>query len=284
LGALVEMTRAKTLPQSVGLLLLGAYGAERNWRFWLSHTARLEFALLSVLVVLTTATSMLVNDYYDYQNGNDALCSDRPLVQGRVRPETVKGACKWLYATHIALTLLVRAPIVRLCVYLNTIATFLYSRHFKPIPVVKNVLCASVIATTLALGATVVKGSLRASVAAVWPLMLIVGCGIAHREMAMDVYDRKGDEQAGIQTVAVLAGATPALALSCAPLLVPIAASIAGAGLPTLASAPLIGMCALAARGGLRNPESDRGRAAVMQSIELAPLLMLLSVVVTLNS
>lgn len=285
-GVLWQMTRPKTLPQSVVLLLLGAYGVEHNVNFLFNAVSRSEFGLLSVLVVLTTATSMLVNDYFDYGAGNDTPESNAQgaLVQGLVTAETVKAVCKWLYALHLGLTLLVREPSVRLCVYLNTLATFLYSRHFKPVPLLKNALCATVIATTVALGATVVKGSMNAAVRSVWPLMLVVGCGIAHREMVMDVSDIEGDAKAGVQTVPVLVGARPALALSCAPLLLPIAAALFGKGISMLAALPFVAMCALAAGAASHKVHSDASKASIGSAVELAPLWILLSLIGTLRS
>ncbi|KAG8458933.1 hypothetical protein KFE25_004267 [Diacronema lutheri] len=279
LAALWQMARPRTLPQSVVLLLFGAYGAELNANFLFRAAARRELCLLAATVVLTTATSMLVNDYHDFALGVDTAESraERALVRGSVTPEVVKAVCKCLYAVHILLTLLVREPSVRLCVYANTLATFLYSKWFKPVPIVKNALCATVISTTVALGATVVTGSLGAAVRSVWKLMLLVGCGIAHREMVMDVDDMRADGKAGVRTVPVLVGARPALALSCAPLALPIAASIAGRGISVLAVLPLVAMCALAARAAAEQAGSAGFHTSVGCAVELAPLFILLS-------
>lgn len=88
LSVLFQMSRPRTLPQSVLLLLLGAYGAERNLNLLtIASPVRRELCLPGVLVALTTGASMLVNDYFDFQNGNDQT---GPLVQGRVRSRTVK--------------------------------------------------------------------------------------------------------------------------------------------------------------------------------------------------
>jgi len=277
--AILKMSRPRTLPQSLALVAIGAYAAERSFSFLGRPGAAWELLLVSALVALTTATSMIVNDYYDFVSGVDTADSQagRPLVQGRVSPREVKGALKWLYGAHLGLLLLLRSTPLRVCVYANTMATYLYTRHFKPIPGVKNALCATVVATTLSLGAAVAKGSFAAGAAAVWPCALALGCGILHREMVMDVDDVHGDRAAGVNTLAVILGERGALWASLLPLGA-VAAVLCARGGPTAALAALpYGVLALLAARATRfvdTPEAERKRALALD-VELAPVCIL---------
>ena len=49
-------------------------------------------------------------------------------------------------------------------------------------------------------------GGFPAGIAAVWPSMIIIGCGIFHRELLMDIKDISGDAMTGVPTVPVLLG------------------------------------------------------------------------------
>jgi hypothetical protein len=152
----------------------------------------------------------------------------------------------------------VHAPLTRVVVFANTLATLLYSRHLKPVPVVKNVVCASVIATTVLLGGATVKGSFAAGFSNVWPMMLLVGAAIGHREMLMDVQDVDNDRRAAVQAVPVLVGAKPALALSCVPLMGLLAMSVvAQTGFPRLAAS---GECDARARRARWRQQPWNGR------------------------
>jgi len=282
---LFQMTRPRTLPLSAILLTTGAWGAERNFAFLSNPPVMTQLVLMGALVMLTTATSMLVNEYWDHKldvDSHDSAPSDHPLVEGLVSPEQVKGLCKWLYAAHLGLLLLIQQSSLRMCIYLNTMATFLYTRYFKPIPGVKNLLCAGVIATTVALGAAVVKGSLMTGAAAVWPAVVVVGGGIMHREIVMDVVDVHGDRKAGLRTLPVVFGQRRALLLSCAPLLAAVAVTATATAKPILSSAPLVVMCGLALRAVQTVGTNDETKR-MDSAIELAPLLLFTSMVFGLS-
>lgn len=287
--ALFRMTRPRTMPLSAALIAIGAYGAEHSFGFLTNPALQGQLALVTVLVMATTATSMIVNDYYDYHSGADTLKGDkRPLVLQQVTPPTVKAACKWLYAAHLGLLLFVRHSSLRACIYLNTLATYLYTRHFKPITGVKNLLCAGVIATTVALGAAVVKGTMAGGLMAVWPLVVTVGCGILHREIVMDVVDVDGDRAAGLRTLPTVFGRRGAVGIAVLPLLLAIGIlNTAGAGAvrsPLVSSVPIAAMCALAARAAshLANAPEQAGRSLDL-IVEASPALLFVSLLLSLQ-
>ena len=75
---------------------------------------------------------------------------------------------------------------MRLWVLANTILTYLYSVHLKPITGIKNFVCAAIVSMAIGLGAMAVDSS-AASVRTVWRPMVAVAGLIWHREMVMDV-------------------------------------------------------------------------------------------------
>jgi len=288
--ALLSMTRPRTLPMSAMLLAIGAYGAERSWGFMYNRVIQGQLVLVALLVMATTGASMMVNDYFDFYDGVDALkAGKRPLVLEHVTPTTVKAACKYLYGIHLALLLFVRHSSLRFCIYANTLATYLYTRHFKPIVGVKNFICAGVIATTVALGAAVVKGTMVGGLASVWPLVTTVGLGIFHREVMMDVVDLEGDLAAGVRTIPAVFGRCGAIGIATIPLVAAIVVlnrswAHGVVRWPLASSAPLLVMCMLAARAAkdvANAPEnSPRSLEAVVES---APILLFVSLVISLQ-
>ena len=103
--------------------------------------------------------------------------------------------------------------------------TYLYTVHLKPIPLVKNVVCALLVAlapltsgsATVALMAAPQKRTIVWSVQQQQPLWRLFGalfCGILAREVMMDCNDIVTDRAAGIRTVPVLRGRAQASALS----------------------------------------------------------------------
>jgi len=282
------MTRPHNLPMASGLVAVGVGGAHGFSGLLESPGTCAQLALVTVLVLLTTATSMMVNDYWDHALNvdSDDTHADRPLVSQTLQPPTVKAALKCMYAGHLALILLVSTPSLRLCIYFNTLATFLYSRVFKPLPGVKNLVCAAVIAMSVGTGAAVVSGgSVLAGIAAVWPLMLVVFAGTLHREVLMDVLDADGDAAAGIRTVPVLLGRRRALLAAAAPLLVAAAVLTLANPQRWAAVAPLgIMASAAAAAAAATDPLEGRGKLKhVSMLVELAPLGMLMSVLLAMG-
>ena len=85
---LLRMARLNTVPMGAGLVGLGAYGARATRVASPLLPARL--ALGSLLTVIVTTGSMLINDYHDHKLGvdNEATKPGRPLV-------TVRGGSAW---------------------------------------------------------------------------------------------------------------------------------------------------------------------------------------------
>lgn len=95
-----------------------------------------------IALLLTSATSMMVNDYYDARAGIDASKEDKPMVAPRI----VKRFLGFLYAALLLCTSVVPGIPARLSIVGGAMLTFLYTQHLKPITWVKTITCALLIA------------------------------------------------------------------------------------------------------------------------------------------
>jgi 4-hydroxybenzoate polyprenyltransferase len=166
--------------------------------------------LLSLL--LTSATSMMVNDYYDIRSGVDSHKIGKP----KASPRVMKRVLGLLYAPLLLITAVIPGISARLLVLSGAILTFLYTEHLKPVTWVKTLTCALLIAISpltsglaaLSLGVfplsnTVFKFSIDDSLLRLVAMLL---CGFFGREILMDINDMLQDQRHGIQTVPVRYG------------------------------------------------------------------------------
>lgn len=219
---LIKMTRPVNDPAVVMLHMLGVYLALQAsnqvnlfWKFLASPT--MMNVLLALL--LTSSTSMLVNDYYDYKLGNDSLKPNKPLPSHKVPLKVAKRFTSYLYAAALFSVTLVPGVPSRMAVVGGLMLTFWYTQHLKPRTWLKNVVCASLIALSpLASGASAlaVISSRSAAAAAHTSGMMLKGYGpilrafgmmffaVVGREMTMDINDVDDDKSHGVRTVSSL--------------------------------------------------------------------------------
>jgi len=280
---LIRMARLNTVPMGASLVALGAYGARHVRVMTTCGGARLARLILgAVLTIIVTTGSMLINDYHDFREGVDTAETKpgRPLVTGQVRPETVKLVLKWAYALHLTLLCLVDSALMRLWVLANTLLTYLYSVHLKPITGVKNFVCATIVSMGLGLGAVAQAGSGLEPLRAVWRPMAAVGGLIWHREIVMDIGDMEGDALVGVRTLPVVLGADKALLVSFIPLSLSIAtAASIGGPRALVATAPLVAQACFA----LWTRKCSFTKSSLALPIEWAPYLLLVTLI-TLTS
>lgn len=223
-----KLTRPSSLPGIVMFHMLGVYLAlgdspSNNYWAFLLYQPGLWLTLLAIIHV--SSTSMLINDYYDAKLGRDALKlqqlnKHKALVEGDISLPLTKRFLTYLYAMALVITSFLPGAFTRLLVNGGLMLTYLYTVHLKPIPIVKNVVCALLVALApLTSGSATValmvqKQTSVWSVKPLWRLFGALFCGIMARELMMDCNDIVTDRAAGIRTVPVLWGCTQASALS----------------------------------------------------------------------
>jgi len=282
---LIQSARLNTIPMGTGLVALGAYGARHVSPSSSLPIGRLVLGMM--LTAITTSGSMLINDYYDHRDGidNPQTKPNRALVTGAVRPSAVKLVLKYAYALHLTLLCLIDSTFMRLFVLANTLLTYLYSVHLKPITGVKNLICATIVSMAVGLGAvswgplpTSSGGGTAEALKLVWKPIVAVAGLIWHREIMMDIKDCEGDASVGVQTLPVAFGRRTAYHLSLLPLLTAVAAvSMVG----SCSSRSIVATTALLVQGGISlwSRYRDFDAVSLKVAIEAAPLWLLMALI-----
>lgn len=252
LRPLIKMTRPSNFP---GVILFHVLGVHRALSAGLSSPSiplsysksllletlrKPQMIVVALALLLTSATSMVINDYYDARSGTDArnLLTqaqqknssddntynhlDKPLATGDVPMIVGKRFLSYLYAALLVCLCAVPGIPSRLTVVVGSMLTFYYTQHLKPRTWLKNVSCAGLIALSpftsgsaaLSLvldgvqnGATGNPlGSVGPAFGSLWRLVLTLFAGFMSREILMDVCDYDGDMETGIRTVPVKFG------------------------------------------------------------------------------
>jgi 4-hydroxybenzoate polyprenyltransferase len=260
MGPLFQLVRPANFPgivlfhmMGVYLALLGSIGTiskgavNMNWTlYWNILLKEPTMWLVLAALLLTSSTSMVVNDYYDAKLGRDdvgvvtnvngdingvvnQMINNHPLAQGRVSLPTARRFLSYLYGAALVTLACLPGVHVRLSVVLGLILTYFYTQSLKPVTWVKNVVCASLIALsplTSGMAAltvmqqhanqqAVVGGDANTMLAwtatgmilpRLWRLTATLFFGILGREIMMDCNDVENDGRANVRTVPVVHG------------------------------------------------------------------------------
>jgi 4-hydroxybenzoate polyprenyltransferase len=235
---LFRMTRPNNIPGVILFHMLGVYlvlvqVASDTHTYWslLLKEPVLWLTLLSTNLV--SASSMVVNDYYDAKLGRDSLKQmgsnevdkhDKWMLHkdnGLWNKLVTRRFLMYLYSIALCISNCLPGIPTRLSVTLALIMTYLYTVHLKPITWVKNIVCASLIALapwtsgSCALYLLQQHGNKIAlngvwSIPALWRLFGVLFFGVFGRELLMDCADVEADSATGIQTIPVVYGCSAA--------------------------------------------------------------------------
>jgi geranylgeranylglycerol-phosphate geranylgeranyltransferase len=172
-----------------------------------------KVVLTQVAAVMVACGSCVLNDVFDMSV--DAVNKpDRPLVSGAVPP--IHAILMSLTCLSIALvTGAMVSPAALQAVIVGCVGLVVaYTPFLKPIPLVKNIVAAGVIATAISAGGMAAGALPSASLSPA----LITFCGTLFREIMMDIGDVDGDRRAGVNTLPVLFGQGTGLAVALAVL------------------------------------------------------------------
>ena len=214
---LFQLTRPSNFPSILLLHFIGSYLALSSITdhgvsfFWMLQLQPLMIGTVLALF-LTSATSMVVNDYYDAKLGRDH--GNRPLVTGKVSFATAKLFLTYLYGTALIGVAVLPGVATRLSVLLGLILTYYYTQYLKPITWVKNIVCASLIALSpLTSGSATIhmitQDQWSFQVLRSVSLLRLVGMlffGLLGREIMMDCNDVENDRGSNVHTVPVQYG------------------------------------------------------------------------------
>ncbi len=175
-------------------------------------TRSFSFSLLFPTIgpVLITLAAFVINDYFGLKTDKANGRRDRPLVSGKIKPETALYATIILFALGLAFAWFVNSLVFMLAavyVYL----TLLYDNVFKKLPLIGNLFIALTMTAPFVYGNFAVANSLVPSVILIAIIAFLTGTG---RELIITLRDVAGDKRAGGTTLPMLIGPKNTVILS----------------------------------------------------------------------
>lgn len=172
-----------------------------------------------VATVTATAAGNAVNDYFD-RDVDRVNRPDRPIPRGTVTPrEALRFSALLGVVAMVAAVLLPKVAIAIAVV--NLLALIAYTKLFKGLPGVGNVVVASLTGSTFLFGGAAVGDVFGAGTLAV-----LAGVATLTREIVKDVEDIAGDETEGLRTLPIVVGERRALWVGVVAIAIAVAASV----------------------------------------------------------
>jgi geranylgeranylglycerol-phosphate geranylgeranyltransferase len=167
---------------------------------------------LSVLPpMLVGAASFAINDYFDLESDRINRRIDRPLVRGRIKPNTVFAVSLFLFLVGILLSVFVNANCFLLIILFSVLA-YLYSFKLKDIAVAGNIYIALTMAIPFIYGGLAVSVEVPPAVLLLSSVAFVSGLA---REVMGTARDVKGDKRGrGSKTLPMLIGVRNSLMIS----------------------------------------------------------------------
>lgn len=179
-----------------------------------------EMALGFLSVFLISATSLILNDYFDVESDR-INAPHRPLPAGLVTGRDVVFLS--LVVTLLGfLTGYLISPQALFVVILVWAVGFLYNWRCKKAGLIGNLMVSFSVGMTFIFGGIVVG---RPGEAVVWLFAIMVALINLGEEIAADALDARGDQLAGSRSLALVLGSENALKISVAVFLLAIVAS-----------------------------------------------------------
>ena len=208
---MLDLTRPGNAVAAGALAFIGAFVAR-------SPLDASDAAAAVAATAFATAAGNAVNDYFD-RDVDRINRPSRPIPRGAVSPRGALAFSGVLFvgAVVAAATL---PPLAIAIAVTNLAALIAYTRLFKGLPGVGNVVVGYLTGSALLFGAAAVGEPERALV-----LAALAGVATLTREVVKDVEDLAGDREEGLRTLPIVVGERPALWAGVAAMVVAVAAS-----------------------------------------------------------
>ena len=278
-----EWLRLSRLPKNIVssslLTLVGAYVAHPDtWMIWLSSP---PFWAAYVMIQCITASSMIINDIYDLELDRHQH-PDRPLVLGTITMNEAFISVWGMLSLSVFLGLQFLPPIMDPLWMTNIGLIVLYTPYFKKITLVKNLVCASIVASTIPFIAIATINPIdlmylsQQHWSTMWITTQITFMASMYIEMMLDILDEDGDRRANIPTIPVRWGAGITMELLRVFLLVSyISIFSQTTQVDNSQDFLCINITYLLFYYGWKQVAKDQSRETVLQSIKLTTLALL---------
>ncbi|MFC5366603.1 geranylgeranylglycerol-phosphate geranylgeranyltransferase [Salinirubrum litoreum] len=199
---LVDLSRAGNAVAAGVLTATGAFVASPS----LTHLGTQWLPVVAAVVATLSATGAgnAINDYFD-RDIDRINRPDRPIPRGAVSPRGTLAFSAVLFGLAVVGTLLVPRP-AQLIAVVNLLALVAYTKLFKGLPGVGNLVVGYLTGSTFLFGGAAV-GNISGAVV----LFLLAGVATVTREIVKDVEDVAGDREEGLRTLPIAVGERPAL-------------------------------------------------------------------------
>jgi 4-hydroxybenzoate polyprenyltransferase len=199
ISSILKLIRYENIAPTMLLCFTGGFIQSKNAKTLLKSK---NFITSSLITLSVMTNSMIINDLFDMPIDKINNPS-RPLITGEINPKEAIALFAFIATTAELLTRQLPDPALRACARSAMITITLYTPLFKKIPLVKNVICSSLVAfSILFCGSTISNHN---------PLPLMIATqhvftGSLHNEILLDIRDIEGDTSANIKTIPVLFG------------------------------------------------------------------------------
>ncbi|MBB6646267.1 geranylgeranylglycerol-phosphate geranylgeranyltransferase [Halobellus ruber] len=214
LRGLLELTRPGNVVAAgvltfTGSFVAGGFGA-----------APVPVAAAVLATAFATAAGNAVNDYFD-REVDRVNRPDRPIPRGAVSARTGLGFSGLLFLGAVGAAVTLPLAAIAIAV-VNLLALVAYTKLFKGLPGVGNVVVAYLTGSTFLFGGAAVG---HVTDEAVVVLFALAALATLSREIVKDVEDVAGDRAEGLRTLPIVAGESTALRIGAVVLGVAVAAS-----------------------------------------------------------
>ena len=205
-----EWLRLSRLPKNIVssslLTLVGAYVAHPDtWMIWITSP---PFWAAYVMIQCITSSSMIINDIYDLESDRYQH-PDRPLVLGTITMNEAFISVWGMLSLSVFLGLQFLPPIMDPIWMTDIGLIVLYTPFLKKITLVKNMVCAYIVASTIPFIAIATINPVDLMYfsekhwSSMWITTQITFMASMYIEMMLDILDEDGDRRAQIQTIPV---------------------------------------------------------------------------------
>ena len=199
-SAILRLIRAENIPPTIVLFLAGGWTSAASWKNMRSP----QFLVSGLITLMVLSASMIINDLFDIEIDKTNHPS-RPLVTGEITKKEAFAYYITLLGTSDILSSFFLPKHMQYLVHMIIFLVSVYTPYLKPIPFIKNIICASIISFSVFFaGAASSRGFILTPLSQI--LSRFIFLGSLQSELLLDMRDYKGDLANSIQTVPVLYG------------------------------------------------------------------------------
>ena len=196
-----NLIRYKNIPPTVLLSFTGGWIMNPSIKALMTSK---QFIVSIATTLIIMSTSMVINDIFDIEidKVNNPM---RPLVTGDIKKweaivfsTSLLGLCEFLSIKYLPLYL-------QWIIHLSILDILIYTKFLKPMLLIKNISCASLISFALCFsGVSATNIHNEKSLELLRIASRLVFFGSLHNEILLDICDIKGDRENNIQTLPII--------------------------------------------------------------------------------